>query len=183
MATGDGNLGALANVYPDTSEQRYWNHKIVNVMDKLPRNAQPQARRKLTDIAYAESRREAEDKRDDFLGWCRKEGYRSAGETLIRDWDRMMTFYQFPPEHWKHLRTTNIVESPFAALRLRTDAAKRFRKAENATAVIWKMLLLAEKRFRRLDAPEKLVAVYYGFAAGERNEEAGIKQKEALAVA
>jgi putative transposase len=67
MATGDGNLGALANVYPDTSEQRYWNHKIVNVMDKLPRNAQPQARRKLTDIAYAESRREAEDKRDVFL--------------------------------------------------------------------------------------------------------------------
>jgi len=76
----------------------------------------------------------------------------------------MVTFYQCPKEHWKHLRTTNIIESPFAALRLRTDAAKRFRKVENATAVIWKMLMLAERRFRRLDAPEKLLPVYLGFA-------------------
>ena len=70
--------------------------------------------------AYAESRQKAEEKRDVFLGWCRKDGHRSAGETLLRDWDRMVTFYQFPKEHWKHLRTTNVVESPFAALRLRT---------------------------------------------------------------
>jgi putative transposase len=186
MATGDGNLGfwgALANVYPDALEQRCWNHKIVNVMDKLPRKAQPQARRQLQDIAYAESRPEAEEKRDVFLGWCRKEGYRSAGETLLRDWDQMVTFYQFPQEHWKHLRTTNIVESPFAALRLRTDAAKRYRKVENATAVIWKMLMLAERRFRRLDAPEKLMAVYLEFAPGERYEGTGVKQEEVLAVA
>ena len=151
------------------------------MLDKLPKKVQPQAKRQLTDIAYAGSQPEAEEKRDSFLVWCRKEGYRSAGETLIRDWDRMVTFYQFPPEHWRHLRTTNIVESPFAALRLRTDAAKRFRKVENATAVIWKMLMLAEQRFRRLDAPEKLVAVYYGFAAGERYEEAGVKREEVLA--
>jgi putative transposase len=186
MATGDGNLGfwgALASVYPGALEQRCWNHKIVNVLDKLPRKAQLQAKRQLTDIAYAESRPEAEEKRDVFLGWCRKEGYRSAGETLIRDWDRMVTFYQFPREHWKHLRTTNIVESPFAALRLRTDAAKRFRKVENATAVIWKMLMLAERRFRRLDAPEKLMAIYYVFAAGERYEGVEAKREEVLAVA
>jgi putative transposase len=186
MATGDGNLGfwgALGNVYPDALEQRCWNHKIVNVMDKLPRKAQPQAKRQLQDIAYAESRPEAEEKRDVFLGWCRKEGYRSAGETLLRDWDRMVTFYRFPQEHWKHLRTTNIVESPFAALRLRTDAAKRYRKVENATVVIWKMLMLAERRFRRLDAPEKLMAVYLGFAAGERCEGTGVKREEVLAVA
>jgi putative transposase len=185
-ATGDGNLGfwgALASVYPGALEQRCWNHKIVNVLDKLPRKAQPQAKRQLTDIAYAESRPAAEEKRDDFLGWCRKGGYRSAGETLIRDWDRMVTFYQFPREHWKHLRTTNIVESPFAALRLRTDAAKRFRKVENATAVIWKMLMLAEQKFRRLDAPEKLVAIYFGFAAGEGDEGKGVKREEVLAVA
>jgi putative transposase len=95
----------------------------------------------------------------------------------------MVTFYQFPPEHWKHLRTTNIVESPFAALRLRTDAAKRFRKVENATAVLWKMLMLAEQRFRRLDAPEKLMAIYFGFVAGEGYEGTGVKRKEVLAVA
>jgi putative transposase len=186
MATGDGNLGfwgAFASVYPDALEQRCWNHKIINVMDKLPRKAQPQAKQHLTDIAYAESRPEAEEKRDVFLGWCRKEGYRAAGDTLIRDWERMVTFYQFPKEHWKHLRTTNIVESPFAALRLRTDAAKRFRKVENATAVIWKMLMLAEQRFRRLDAPEKLIPIYFGFAAGELYKGAEVKREEVLAVA
>lgn len=186
MATGDGNLGfwgALASVYPDTQEQRCWNHKIVNVLDKLPRKAQPQAKRHLTEIACAGSRPEAEQKRDVFIRWCRKEGYGSAGGTLLRDWDRMVAFYRFPREHWKHLRTTNIVESPFAALRLRTDAAKRFKKVENATAVTWKMLMLAEQRFRRLDAPEKLVAVYYGFAAGEQDEEAEVKREEVLAAA
>ena len=82
--------------------------------------------------------------------------------TIQRDWERMVTFYQFPKEHWKHLRTTNPVESPFAALRLRTDAAKRYKKVENATAVIWKMLMLAEQRFRRLDAPERMKQVYLG---------------------
>jgi len=74
----------------------------------------------------------------------------------------MVTFYQFPKEHRKHLRTTNPVESPFAALRLRTDAAKRYKKVANATTVIWKMLLLAEQRFRRLDAPERMKQVYLG---------------------
>jgi len=186
LVTGDGNLGiwgALANVYPDASEQRCWNHKIVNVLDRLPRKAQPQAKQRLQAVAYAKSRREAEEKRDAFLDWCRKEGYRTAGDTLVRDWGRMVTFYQFPKEHWKHLRTTNVVESPFAALRLRTDAAKRYKKVENAAAVIWKMLILAERRFRRLDAPEKLMQVYLGFNSEEPKEETEIKREEVLAVA
>ena len=186
LVTGDGNLGiwgALNNVYPEALEQRCWNHKIVNVLDKLPKKVQPQAKWRLQDIAYAESRQEAEEKRDVFLEWCRKDGHRSAGETLLRDWDRMVTFYQFPKEHWKHLRTTNVVESPFAALRLRTDAAKRYKKVENATAVIWKMLMLAERRFRRLDAPEKLMQVYLGFGVGETHGGTEIKREEVLAVA
>ena len=73
-----------------------------------------------------------------------------------------MTFYRYPKEHWRHLRTTNVIESPFAALRLRTDAAKRFKKVERATAVIWKMLMVAQKRFRRLNAPELLAKVHAG---------------------
>ena len=73
---------------------------------------------------------------------------------MERDWDRMVTFYDFPKEHWGHLRTTNPVESPFAALRLRTDAAKRYKRVDRAIAVIWKMLMVAEQRFRRLKAPE-----------------------------
>ena len=85
-----------------------------------------------------------------------------SARALERDWERMVAFYQFPREHWKHLRTSNPVESPFAAVRLRTAAAKRFKKVENATAVIWKTLLIAEKTFRRLDAPELLADVASG---------------------
>jgi len=183
LVTGDGNLGiwgALSNVYPEAMEQRCWNHKLVNVLDKLPKKVQGQAKRELQDIVYSESRKQAEAKRDLFVEWCWEEGYQRASETLTRDWDRMMSFYRFPKEHWKHLRTTNVVESPFAALRLRTDAAKRYKKMENATAVIWKMLLLAEQRFRRLDAPDKLTQVFLGIGFREGAE---IKREEVLAVA
>ena len=183
LITGDGNLGiwgALRNVYPDTLEQRCWNHKVLNVLDKLPKKVQLKAKRQLQDIVYSESRQEAEEKRDLFVEWCREQEYRTAGETLLRDWERRVTFYRFPKEHWKHLRTTNVVESPFAALRLRTDAAKRYRKVENATAVIWKMLLLAEQRFRRLDAPEKLKLVYLSIDLQESSE---AKREEVLAIA
>lgn len=72
----------------------------------------------------------------------------------------MVAFYDFPQGHWKHLRTTNVVESPFASVRLRTTAAKRFKKVENATALIWKVLCLAQKRFRKIGAPELLPSVY-----------------------
>ena len=183
LVTGDGNLGirgALSNVYPEALEQRCWNHKLVNVLDKLPKKVQGQAKSELQNIVYSESRKEAEAKRDRFVEWCKKDGYRGAGETLTRDWDRMMTFYRFPKEHWKYLRTTNVVESPFAALRLRTDVAKRYKKIENATAVIWKMLLLAEQRFRRLDAPERLTQVFLGVGFRDGVE---IKREEVLAVA
>ena len=165
IVVGDGHLGiwgALNNVYPGVLEQRCWNHKVMNVLDKLPKKAQAQGKLGLQRIFSAESLKDAEDNRNLFVGWCKKESYQGAKEALERDWERMVTFYQFPREHWKHLRTTNIVESPFAALRLRTAAAKRFKKVTNATAVIWKMLMLAEQRFRKLDAPEKLEQVFIG---------------------
>ncbi len=76
--------------------------------------------------------------------------------------ERMVTFYRYPKEHWCHIRMTNVVESPLAALRLRTDAAKRFKRVDRATAVIWKMLMVAQTRFRRLNAPELLAKVYVG---------------------
>jgi transposase-like protein len=87
---------------------------------------------------YAPSRKEAERQPKAFEAWCEKRGYRQAAETLGRHWDRMVTFYQFPQEHWVHLRTVNVVESPFAALRLRTDVAKRFKRCDGATWGIWK---------------------------------------------
>jgi len=147
LVIGDGHLGiwgALSNVYPDALEQRCWNHKVLNVLDKLPKKAQGLAKSELQRMVYSETREEAEARRDDFFKWCRERGYQRAAEVLKRDWERMATFYRFPKEHWRHLRSTNPVESPFATLRLRTDAAKRFKKVANATAVIWKMLLIAE---------------------------------------
>jgi transposase-like protein len=186
LVVGDGNLGiwaALTNIYPAAQEQRCWNHKMVNVLDKLPKKLQGQAKRHLQDIVYAETCEAAEAKRDDFVHWCEGEGYRRAGDALVRDWDRMVTFYRFPQEHWRHLRTINVVESPFAGLRLRTDAAKRYKKVENAAAVIWKMLLLAEHRFQRLNAPEKLMQVYLDSRFREKSEETETKQEEALAIA
>ncbi len=165
LIVGDGHLGiwgALRNVYPQAAEQRCWNHKIVNVLGKLPKRDHAQAKLVLCHIPYAETRKEAERLKTRFLAWCSERGYQAAAETLERDWERMMTFYQFPREHWQHLRTTNPVESPFAALRLRTDAAKRYKRVDRATAVIWKMLMIAEKRFRRLKAPEVMRDVYDG---------------------
>ena len=160
---GDGHLGiwgALRNVYPDAAEQRCWNHRILNVLDKLPKRQQAQAIHLLRQIPYAETRAASERLRSSFEEWCRKRGCMDAAATLGRDWERMVTFYRFPREHWPHLRTTNPLESPFAALRLRTDAAKRFKRVENATAVIWKMLQIAEQKFRRLNAPELMTRVY-----------------------
>lgn len=89
-----------------------------------------------------------------------KPWYPKAVETLEDDWDRMITFFRFPESHCKHLRTTNVVESPFASVRLRTGAAKRYTRVEHATALIWKLLAVAEKRFRKLDAPHQLKDVF-----------------------
>lgn len=165
VAIGDGHLGiwgALRDVYPETAEQRCWNHRILNVLDTLPQRVQPHAKELLAAIAYAETREDAERQKTAFQRWATQRGHDDAARRLERDWDRFVTFYQFPQEHWVHLRTSNPVESPFAALRLRTDAAKRFKKVGNATAIIWKMLLVAERRFRRLTAPERAQEVYLG---------------------
>ncbi len=165
LVVGDGHLGiwgALRNVWPQAGEQRCWNHKILNVLDKLPKRQRDQGRLLLRNIPYAETRAEAERLRRVFTRWCGDHSYEAAREAIERDWERMVTFYDYPREHWRHLRTTNPVESPFAALRLRTDAARRYKRVDRAIAVIWKMLMVAEKRFRRLQAPELMADVYLG---------------------
>jgi transposase-like protein len=165
VLVADGHLGiwgAIRNVYPEVEEQRCWNHRIVNVLDRIPKTKQLSAKKRLTTIPYAESRAEADKRKGIFQAWCREQGLEDAATLLEEDWERMVTFYQFPKEHWRHLRTTNPIESPFAALRLRTDAAKRYRKVESATGVIWRMLRVAETRFRRLIAPDLAAEVYAG---------------------
>jgi len=160
----DGHLGlwaALGEQYPTLAEQRCWNHKIVNVLDALPKKHQAEARTLLCDLPYAETQAACEALREKFTTRYQKVTPKAV-ERLADDWDRLVTFYQFPREHWVHLRTTNIVESPFATVRLRTTAAKRFKKVENATALIWKLLQVAESTFRRLKGAELLPAVYAG---------------------
>src|SRR5581483_23240 len=165
LVIADGHLGiwgALTNVFPEAKEQRCWNHRIMNLLDKIPKSQQVQARQLLTRIPYAETREQAERLKREFQAWCRARGLDEAAKLIDHDWERMTTFYEFPKEHWKHLRTSNVVESPFATVRLRTTAAKRYKKVANATAVIWKTLLVAEKSFRKLDAPELLAEVADG---------------------
>jgi putative transposase len=139
LVIGDGHLGiwgGLREVYPEAAEQRCWTHRILNILDTLPRSQHAAAKPLLTAIAYAPTRAAAEERQAAFEAWCRRHGYDQAAAAVGRDWDRFMTFYRFPREHWVHLRTTNLVESPLAALRLRTDAAKRFTRVANLTAVI-----------------------------------------------
>jgi transposase-like protein len=112
-------------------------------------------------MPYAETQAACEALRAEFNTRYRKVAPKAV-ERLADDWERLVTFYQFPREHWPHLRTSNVVESPFATVRLRTTAAKRFKKVENATAVIWKILQVAESTFRKLKGAELLSAVYAG---------------------
>jgi transposase-like protein len=165
LVIGDGHLGiwgGLREIYPQSSEQRCWNHRIVNLVDQVANKKQDEARELLKQIPYAASRKEAESLKQKFQAWCERNQCQQAREMIEKDWERMMTFYSYPREHWKHLRTSNIVESPFSAVRLRTEASRRYKKVENATALIWKVLMVGEKKFRRLDAPKLLKEVYEG---------------------
>lgn len=162
LTIADGHLGiwgALAAVYPESAEQRCWNHKLRNVLDTVPKKHQAEVKVALQAIANAESARAAATLRDTFARSYRR-SYPKAVERLARDWERMVAYYAFPQEHWTHLRTTNPIESPFAAVRLRTTAAKRFKVIENATALIWKTLLVVEQHFRKLNAPHLCTLVY-----------------------
>lgn len=182
LTVADGHLGiwaALGEIHPEGHEQRCWNHKITNVLDDLPKKAQATAAELLKAIPYAETKAECERLRDEFAMKYKKTD-KKAVETLLRDWDRMVTFYSFPKEHWIHLRTTNIVESPFSAVRLRTDASRRYKRVESAKAIIWKMLIVAQKTWRKLNAPELLPLVASGvkFKDGEMLKKSGSVRNE-----
>jgi transposase-like protein len=174
LTVADGHLGiwsALGELHPDGAEQRCWNHKLVNVLDDLPKKELPRATELLKALPYAPTRAECERLRDAFAARYEKTDPKAVA-TLLRDWERMVTFYRFPAEHWRHLRTTNVVESPFSAVRLRTDASRRYKRVEGAWAVIWKMLRVAEQTWRKLNAPELLPLVASGatFTDGVRDD-------------
>jgi transposase-like protein len=127
----------------------------------MPQKYQAEARTVLCAMPHADTQAVCEQLRAQFDARYRQLAPKAV-ERLGHDWERLTTFYQFPREPWRHLRTTNVVESPFAAVRLRTTAARRFKKVNAATAMIWKVLQVAERTFRRLNAPELLPAAYAG---------------------
>lgn len=183
LTIADGHLGiwsALSEIHPAGKEQRCWNHKLRNVLDCFPKRIRAEAAEQLKQIPYAKTLKACTAMRDAFVNRYQKE-YPKAAQKLCTDWERMTTFYSFPKDHWTHLRTTNVVESPFSSVRLRTDAAKRFKKVESATAMIWKLLQVAEKSFRALKAYWLLQDVYEGkqFVNGVRTQETKVLERMA----
>ena len=163
LFVGDGHLGlwaAVGDVFPEAKEQLCWNHKSLNVLDALPKREQAAVKPHLTAMMYAESRSQACAARKQFEQAFRHQP--KAIKTVVDHWDRLTRYYDFPREHWKHLRTSNVVESPFSRVRLRTGAARRFKSAANATWLIWKTLMVAEKNFRKLNAPHLVEPVAEG---------------------
>jgi len=159
LAIGDGALGlwaALDEVFPTTRHGRCWNHRVLNVVDKLPKRLQPEVRQQLRALAEAPTRQECERRRDHLCAKLCAQRQGQAAECLERDWDDFVTFYDFPQEHWIHLRTSNPIESIFSGVRLRTDASKRLRVRENALYLVFKLVLRLSLNWRGINAPNQL---------------------------
>ena len=158
LAVADGSLGfwgALSEIYPETKHQRCLKHKWMNVLDKLPKAKQKEALSRLREIYQARSRKEAVDLTGQLAAeW--KARYPRASECLTKDIDTMFTYFAFPKQHWIHLKTSNPIESAFAPVRLRTNAAKRLRTATGALYLVYKLIERYSRSWRRINAPEKL---------------------------
>ena len=164
LAVADGALGfwkALAEVWPKTREQRCWMHKTANVLNKLPKSLQTKAKRALQDIWMAETRKDAEAACDAFIAAYSLK-YEKAVECVSKDRDALLAFYDFPAEHWQHLRTTNPIESTFATVRHRTVRSRGCLSNKTALAMIFKLAQAAEKSWRRLKGHAQLPKVILG---------------------
>jgi putative transposase len=171
LATGDGALGfwkAARKVWPTTRPQRCWVHKTANVLNYLPKSVQKKAKADLHAIYEAESRAAAEAAFDRFLAKYHAK-YEKAARCLAKDREALLAFYAFPAEHWKHVRSTNPVESTFATVRLRTDKTKGCLSRATALAMVFKLARSAERQWRRLNGSERLAEVVQGvrFRDGE----------------
>lgn len=164
LATGDGALGfwkALDQVYPSTRAQRCWVHKTANVLDKMTKRVQPGAKDALHQIWMAEAKKDAERAFDLFLATYGAK-YPKACECLSKDRAELLTFYDFPAEHWKHLRTTNPIESTFATVRLRHRRTKGSGSRTACLTMVYKLMQSAAKRWRLLNGFQLLDDVIQG---------------------
>jgi transposase-like protein len=158
VAVGDGALGfwkALSKISPKTTQQRCWVHKTANVLNKLPKSLQPKAKSMLQNIWMAESRAEAEKSMSVFAEIYRAK-YPKAVECVLKDKEELLAFYDFPAEHWKHLRTTNPIESTFATVRLRTVKTRGCLSRTTALTMVFQLCRCAQKSWRKLDGYEQL---------------------------
>ena len=176
LATADGALGfwaAARKVFPGLREQRCWVHKTANVLDKLPKRLQSQAKDMLHQIWMAPTRKQAEAAFDLFIATY-KAKYPAAVECLRKDRDVLLTFYDFPAEHWIHLRTTNPIESTFATVRLRHKRTKGNGNRRACLAMVFKLCQSAEKHWRRLNSHALIQDVIAGvtFTDGEKTKAA-----------
>lgn len=164
LAVADGALGfwqAIEEVWPKTRGQRCWVHKTANVLNKLPKSLQAKAKRALHEIWMAQTRTDAEAAFGAFVETYGLK-YDKAVECLIRDREALLAFYDFPAEHWKHLRTTNPIESSFATVRHRTVRSKGCLSNRTALAMIFKLAQAAQKSWRRLDGHSQLPKLIQG---------------------
>ena len=164
LAVADGALGfwkALGEVWPTTREQRCWVHKTANVLNKLPNSLQGKAKRALQQIWMAETKNDALAAFDMFVETYRTK-YDKAVDCLTRDRDVLLAFYDFPAEHWTHLRTTNPIESTFATVRHRTIRSKGCLSNKTALAMVFKLVEAAQKSWRRLRGYNQLPKVVQG---------------------
>jgi transposase-like protein len=156
LMCGDGALGAwaaLRGVFPATREQRCWVHKTANVLDALPKRLQPRAKSLLHEMAEAPTRADAGKARERFRSEFDAK-YPKAVAKLDKDWEALTAFYDFPAEHWRHLRTTNPIESSFATVKLRTKVTKGAVSKKAALAMAYKLLDAAQERWRRVNGHE-----------------------------
>jgi putative transposase len=164
LSVADGALGfwqAVEEVWPKSRGQRCWVHKTANVLNKLPKSLQSKAKRSLQEIWMAETKKDALVAFDAFVEtWSPK--YEKAVECLTKDRDALLAFYDFPAEHWKHLRTSNPIESSFATVRHRTVRSKGCLSNKTALAMIYKLVEAAEKNWRRLDGHNQLPKIILG---------------------
>ena len=164
LAIGDGALGfwkALREVYGQTREQRCWVHKSANVLNQMPKSLQARAKNHLQDIWMAETKAEAQMAFDFFIQAYGVKYDRAVGR-LVKDRERLLAFYDFPAEHWKHIRTTNPIESTFATVRLRTVKTKGCLSRKTALAMVFKLILSARRKWRKLNGSNQLAELIEG---------------------
>jgi transposase-like protein len=164
LAIGDGALGfwkALEEEFSPTRQQRCWVHKTMNVLNKLPKSVQPKAKADLKEIWMAESRKDAEKAFSRFLAKYEAK-YDKAAACLAKDRETLLAFYDFPAEHWKHIRTGNPIESTFATVRHRTIRAKGCLSHDTGMIMVFKLIQTAQSSWRRLDGQNQLPKVVTG---------------------